>query len=50
MVNEYKNQKVQINKNLLIGVIILLYKRNKRNLAKNYRPICLLSTIFKIIQ
>ena len=34
----------------MIGVIILLYKRNERNLAKNYRPICLLSTIFKIIQ
>ena len=50
MVNEYKNQKVQINKDLLIGIIILLYKRNERNLAKNYRPICLLSTIFKIIQ
>ena len=50
MVNEYKNQKVQINKDLLIGIIILLYKRNERKLAKNYRPICLLSTIFKIIQ
>ena len=49
MVNEYKNQKVEINKNLLIGVIILLYKRNERYLAKNYSQFVYYQ-IFKIIQ
>ena len=50
MINDYKNKKTKINEKLLIGVIILLYKRNERDLPKNYRPICLLSVIFKIIQ
>ncbi len=34
----------------LLGMIILLWKRNDKYDPKNYRPICLLTTLFKLLQ
>ena len=35
---------------LFLGVIVLLWKKNDKQNPENYRPIYLLSVIFKLIQ
>ena len=50
MINEYKNQKKQMNLKLFLGAIVLIWKKNDKENQENQRPICLLSVIFKLIQ
>ena len=50
MINDWKNNKENINIKILLGKVIVLWKRYEKLLSKNYRPICLLSAIFKLLQ